>query len=443
MRILFAKTPDIFKGSAISFFLKVTSFILGYILHFLIAKIYGASSVGIYSIIQTLINIFVVLSVMGLDTTSLRLISQYKDGFNTNVSGYYYKRITIFILFSSSVVTSLVLAISPVIKESFFGDINSYIPIIVVAIAIPFMSLLKVTSESFKGFNKVKSASLFIFVLVPLFNIIFIVILDLINSNGYLMPLITYLCSLIISSLLCFYFLLKYLYRTRTESKTVKNVSYRSLLKISLPMLVTSSMLLIMSWTDILMIGYFMNTNDVGIYSIAVKVATITSFTLTAVNTISAPKFSELFWKKEIIGLKKIVETSSKLIFLSSTPILFFIFFFSKDILSLFGKEFIGGWFVLIILGMGQFINSITGSVGYLLNMTGNQKVYRNIAITSALCNILLNFILIPLFGLMGAAIATAFSTALLNIGSTIQVKRIFGWWTIYIPFINLIKKAL
>ena len=194
---------------------------------------------------------------------------------------------------------------------------------------------------------------------------------------------------------------------------------------------------MIMSLTDKLMLGIFKTPYEVGIYSVALKLATITSMVLTAINTIVAPKFSELYWEYNLEDLKKVIRFSAKIIFFSSAPILLIYFLFSHQILSIFGKEFVQGASALIILSVGQFINSASGSVGYFLNMTGHQKVFRNIVFISSFVNIVLNYLLIPILGYNGAAFATAFSISLWNIMALVYAKIKFKLFMGYLPFIT------
>ena len=153
-------------------------------------------------------------------------------------------------------------------------------------------------------------------------------------------------------------------------------------------MLFSGSFLMLMSWTDIIMLGIYETEESVAIYSVALRIAGLTSLTLVAVNTIAAPKFIEFYFQKNILGLEKIVKQSSKLIFLTSFPLLIVYFLFPKFIMGLFGSEFILGSSVLIIISIGQFINAASGSVGSIMQMTDNQKKFQNIIIISAIINI-------------------------------------------------------
>jgi len=138
-------------------------------------------------------------------------------------------------------------------------------------------------------------------------------------------------------------------------------------------------------------------------------------------------KLSELHYPHNLEDLKKIIRFSAKMIFFSSALILIAYFLFSHQILSLFGKEFIKGTSALIILSAGQFINSASGSVGYFLVMTGYERdTVVGIGLSAAL-NVALNALLIPRWGIEGAAVATSSSMVLWNLLLAIRVYKRLG----------------
>ena len=159
--------------------------------------------------------------------------------------------------------------------------------------------------------------------------------------------------------------------------------------------------------------------------------------TLFAIESIAAPKFSELYANKKMDDFKKIIHQSTKLIFWTSTPILILFLLFPSFFLGLFGEEYIIGKTVLILLVISQFITSCSGSVGYILQMTGKQKTFQHIIFSSAIINILLNFILVPIYGITGAAISSLISLIFRNFVSVYMVYYYYNIITFYFPGIN------
>ena len=207
------------------------------------------------------------------------------------------------------------------------------------------------------------------------------------------------------------------------------------MLNVAFPMLLSTSMFMVMNWTDTLMIGYYLDAHDVGIYRIAFKIAALITFAQFAINSIAAPMFSSFKAKKDMQGLRKMVRNIGYLNLLISGPAFLFIILFPNFLLELFGSEFSEGVLPLIILAIGTVINALCGPVMYLLNMTGKERSARNIIIIASLINIALNYYLIPQYGLMGAAYATSISTVIWNALAVIKIKRVYGFISIPHPF--------
>ena len=153
-------------------------------------------------------------------------------------------------------------------------------------------------------------------------------------------------------------------------------MSYSKLLRISIPLMFAESVQFIMVWIDKLMLGNMTSSHEVGIYFTAFKLSMIASVSLMAINSIASPKFAEKFVNNDIIGLKKVVKQSTKMIFWTSVPIVVIFFMFPEYLLGLFGEEFKIGVTAFIFLSCGRLVSSFSGSVGNILKMTDNQNIF-------------------------------------------------------------------
>jgi O-antigen/teichoic acid export membrane protein len=119
---------------------------------------------------------------------------------------------------------------------------------------------------------------------------------------------------------------------------------------------------------------------------------------------------------------------------LAAAPLLVLFVAAPVPVMRLFGQQFVEGATVLAILGLGQFINVATGSVSYLLMMTGRERLMRNIVVASAVTHVAVNAVLIPRLGAVGAAIATALSLAIMNLTGVVVVYRQLAILTLPVP---------
>jgi len=220
----------------------------------------------------------------------------------------------------------------------------------------------------------------------------------------------------------------------RTDDK-IHLLKAKDIASLSIPMLMTNSMQFFISQTSVVMLGIFHGESDVGYYSIAVKLATLTSFALVAINSMIAPKFSELYHVEKMEELFHVARKSSKLIFWTAVPILMVLVIFGSLILRwCFGKDFTVAYPAMLLLVAGQFVNAISGPTQLFMSMTGHQKVLRDIIFVAALINIGLSVLLIPKYAINGAAVAGMVSLSYWNIHALLFIKFTYGRSIGYIP---------
>ncbi|MGF1848322.1 polysaccharide biosynthesis C-terminal domain-containing protein [Vibrio lentus] len=184
-------------------------------------------------------------------------------------------------------------------------------------------------------------------------------------------------------------------------------------------------------WAGQFATAKYLSNSDVAFFAAAHRAAILASFVLLAVNLVIAPKFAKAFAKGKFVEVNKLSLLSSRMMITLALPVLAFMIFFSGFLMSLFGEEYREAAPLLQVLAVGQFINVATGSVDYLLNMTGHEKDMRNVVLFSGPLAIVLAFCLTSQFGLMGAAYATAISMATQNLLAVCMVKKRLGFNTL------------
>jgi O-antigen/teichoic acid export membrane protein len=201
----------------------------------------------------------------------------------------------------------------------------------------------------------------------------------------------------------------------------------REWLGVALPLVFISAMHLALSQIDILMVGILLTPADAGVYAAAARIGAFVIFGLIAVNGIVAPMIARLFTEGHRTALQHMVTLAGRAGLAFALVAALALAVFGDWILSLFGPAFPKGYGALLILVAGQLINAFAGSVGFLMTMTGHERQAAKIMLLSLALNILLNAVLIPVWGLEGAATATAITTALWNLAMLGYVKRRLG----------------
>jgi O-antigen/teichoic acid export membrane protein len=422
---------ELLKGSGTALILKIIGLFFGYIFTLLIARMYGADTVGIFALSVTILMVFSVVGRLGFDTGLVRFMAEYASQDKPeSIKEVYIK--TLKIVIPICIMLTLLLFLSaPLLAKYVFNKEHLSMYFRISSFAILPLVLIVLHASSLRGLKKIKEYSLLQEVSIPFISIVLLV-LSLFLANDERIPLTVYVLSLLIVFVISCAVWPKHADITScSHSNTIR---FRSLLGISLPMLLSASSFLVLEWTDTIMLGIFRTGVEIGIYSVAMKISMLTGITLFSINSIAAPKFAELYKKGDMAGLEKIIHQSTKLIFWSAASIILVIFLFPSFILAIFGEEFKTALYALLILTFGQFINAISGSVGYILQMTGKQKVFQHIVLTAAMMNIGLNTLLIPHYGINGAALASMLSMAFWNLASFMYIRTHLNINTLYIP---------
>ncbi len=427
---------EILTGSVWALSAQVIATALGLAFSVLVARLYGAGIVGIVAVINSFLMLATMFTVMGTRTSILRLIPEHLARYSPTSAFKVYRKTQWMVIGVSVITATLFFFSAHLIADKVFSKPHLAHYFALASVFVVFKSLMELNTSAVRGVRLIKLFAVMQF-LPQLCNLTFLL------AAGFLwpsknVPVYAVLFGFATTGIIG-WFAMELAFKKRMQpGDNVSPLPARAILSISLPMLMSSAMVFIIGQTDILMLGMFRTEAEVGYYAIAVKLANLTTFVLQAVNSMAAPKFSELYHTGKMEELFYVAKKSTKLIFAATTPILFCLIVFGRPILDIaFGHDFIVAYPALLFLAAGQFINSISGSTGIFMNMTGNQKVFRNIITAAAMLNIGLNLLLIPHFGIKGAALASMISLCFWNISTLVYMKMKFGRTTGYFPWIT------
>tara|TARA_R110000851_G_scaffold215944_1_gene368812 strand:- start:10923 stop:12128 length:1206 start_codon:yes stop_codon:yes gene_type:complete len=188
----------------------------------------------------------------------------------------------------------------------------------------------------------------------------------------------------------------------------------------------------------IIIAGWILSSTELGLFKSAQQAAVLIGFILIVINAVFPPRFATLYYRGEHRSLARLARQGALLGAVVSAPLLLLCLVIPSWVLSWFGEEFRQGANLLRIIALAQLVNVATGSLGFLLNMTGHERLMRNIAL---ICNSLgvIGFCLLPqLFGALGAALALAFILVIQNLAALFFAWRRLGIWTL--PGPNILR---
>ncbi len=408
---------EIFKGSFVIFIFKILGASSLFLTYIMIPKYYGVKIFGIFNLTFALIMVGTVISRIGLDTYVIRIIPTLKSSKQVSL---FLKAILKILFVSSLSVTLLILFFSNTIDHYLFKSIDANLYITILALMILPYTLFNVLVEVFRGLDNIKIYSFFRNLSQNGFIALLLAISIFFSLNYNPIYILFSAIALITISLIVV--LYKFL-KKRNISILEEGQYNEKILKHSYPMFLTASIMFLMGYVDSFMISYYLNEYQVGIYSACISLSMIITFIPMAIGGYVSPKVSQAYTHNHKQKVKDIFKDSLKLIAITTVPIFLIIIYFSDLFLGLFGTEFTVATSTLFIVSIGFLSESLCGPVGFILNMTDNQHLFMKILVISLLINIIFNTLLIPIYGINGAAIALLLSMLFWTISSLLVLK--------------------
>ena len=224
-------------------------------------------------------------------------------------------------------------------------------------------------------------------------------------------------------------------YKIHTYRPTPTDVIKQSKADFSLssPMMVQGIAALITSTLDIWILGIFSSKEDVAIYGTVVRLTSLIMLIMSISSMVMPPLLASLYEKRDYSGIEKLLLTVTKGSATIIIPLLFLFIFFGQPLLGyMFGPQFKAGHWILIVLSIAYGYNALTGSPGWLLQMTGHQRHIMRTSVGTSLLNMLGNIIVAPRWGAVGVACVTAFSMILqdsMNMHYAYKKLKIRTWF--------------
>jgi len=400
------------KEASISFGGMGMGSLFRYLFSIMMARWFGPQMLGIYSLGNAITRIGEIFGIMGLDNGVLRYVSREKEK-NDNVRNSIYASIKMG--FMSSILIGLLLYFSSdwIVLNLFNEDKFLSTVIKVYALTLPFTVTTLIASFATQGF-KILKYKVFVNQIVNPFTLL----LTMILSYVFFGVNVAILAPTVVSAVIGFFLILHYLnsFVDVNVSKVLNAKFDNKILRFSLPLMFVSAIGIIMHWTDIIMLGILKDAKDVGLYHPVERTAGLIRMILFAFASIFAPLFSQYFHEKNQTKMLEVFQLSTKWILLTSLPLFIFLILFSNTILMLFGSEFGNDSLALPVLTVGIMIQAVFGLGSPSLTMSGFQKYNLINALVALFTNIFLNIMLIPQFGIAGAAMGTTIALFLISL---------------------------
>jgi O-antigen/teichoic acid export membrane protein len=412
---------------------------LNYLFSIGLARVLGPAEFGLYAIGITYFNILSQIAPLGTATGVIKFVSE-SLACGKRAHAYYTIKLAIKITLASSMLIAAVLAAGAMpLSHHLYGKPELKPVLILFAIAIPFAASTTVLVNALQALQTIKHTILVKYIWEPIGKIVLAAttlfmgyhLLGAVVAIGFVIIIGTYLATraLQAESLPAI-----------TMTDEVKSSRFLKFVSFCSPVAIANIFGVVAPRSDILILGYWVNAQEIGVYLACVQTAGIISLVLGAFETAFAPFIARVLALNDGDQLKTVYQSLSRLVVLFTVPLYVLINMLADPILGSFGDVFRAGWITLVILTTGHLVSSMASSPNHILLMGGHSPTVMLNTIVIGLLQIAASLILVPYLGTVGAAVAA--TGALL----TITLIRVLQVWRKYhiLPFsVHLVKPVI
>ena len=406
------------------FVVRVVGVGLGFLANVALARWLGLASYGSYSFILAVAAVAITVACLGLPVSILRFLPQYIATGDLGRARGLIRR-TAQISLATSSLCSVVLVVYTL--SGLETDTSGYLAGLTLgALMVPLGTFLAIQASWLRGLRQNLEAVLPDKLLRPATLLALVLtVMSLAARPSTSRAILLVIAALVVAVIA------QTVFFSRSAPREISSVDpafeSRTWMRVALPLFMVSGFALILRRVDTLMIAGFLDPEDVGRYSAGARSAELVSFILAAVNVVAPAAISTLHTQGRRVDLQRFLTRMAHLSFWPSLVIGLTLIVGSEILLSLFGPGFSAARGAMTILVIGHLVNAAAGSSGFLLSMTGHQDRVAWTYGWAAVLNIILNYVLIPRFGITGAGIATAMSMMVWNIWLLAEGRRRLG----------------
>jgi len=390
----------------------------------LLARLLGAEGLGLYNLALTAAGIAVGLASLGLEMALVRYVSLYSSRRDAaGLWGTLQVGIGLMALTGLFVAAGLY-ALAPLIAQQLFHE-PKLVPLLRIAsLMVPVWSLTNALAAATRGSKRMQYTFVAEAVSRPVSKLMLLVGLAVTVGLSAARAVAAHGLAIGVSCILLLYFLNELFHLNRPLQTARRNA--REMLSFSLPVYLSDLINMFGGNIQTVLLGMLNTVTSVGIFAVASQVNTVGKMFHGSVVVSSMPIVSELYDRGDRQGMGRLYQTASKWTFTLNLPFFLLVLLFPSEILSIFGQSFVSGATALSILAWANLVHTGTGICGVMIDMTGNTNLKLVNSILTVAITVGLNALLIPRWGLVGAAIAALAAAIIINVLRLLEVFALF-----------------
>jgi O-antigen/teichoic acid export membrane protein len=421
-----AHVERIARGAGITSLGQAIGRLLNFATQVALARMYGPLQLGLYVLGFTTIQLSGILTRFGMDSGVIRYVAHYRAERDTSrVRG------TILLALWTTFGVSLLLSVGIYLSAGFLAATVFDEPFLktvlrLFSISLPFLTVMVMALSATQGFRTVKYRAYVYEIQQPLLNLVFVSAFYLAGAR-ILGAAVAYILSMAAGAALALYYLRR-IFPELFDRNTPPKFEARELFSVSVPLVAADVTQRTGSWIAVAALGIWATTEAVGVFNAAARTAALSSLVLGAFR-IFWPMISDLYSRGQLEDLRDLYRDVSRWTFTGSLAVFLVTVLLAKDIMAVFGPEFVSGWVAMVVVAGAQLFSSSVGHTGRILAMTGHQNTVMLATFGSGVTSIAASVALVPFYGMLGAGVAMAGGLVLLNIVTLVRVRQVLGVW--------------
>ncbi len=404
----------VLRQGAGNMLLNLATLALNFALTLVLSHALGAAGFGAYSFAYAFAMVLSIPAMLGLTQLLVREISKYRVSESWASIRGLLRRANELIVVAS---VAIAVGAAVVIAATGWPSDELHRPTLLAVVLVPVVAITAARQGAMQGFGRVVLGRVPEAVVAP--SLLLALCGVLFAARGHDFTATDAVAAAIVSFAVAAAIGALFLRRTLPAAVRQSTPIFQTelWLRLAVPLLALTIVQTLYAQSPTVLLGALGTSEDVGVYSVAAKVAGLLSFLLVAMMPALMPVVAELYARGDRDELQRVLTRSARIVLLASVPIAIVAIVFAGPILGIFGSSFEDGATALRILALGHIVNVCAGFPGIALPMIGDMRAANTVMASAALANVALSVALIPPFGASGAAAAMAVSLAASNVG--------------------------
>ncbi|MBN2199834.1 MAG: flippase [Candidatus Aminicenantes bacterium] len=410
------------KGAGIFFFGTLTGNGLRYVYQLIVARSMGPGVYGGLLLGIAILQVMALIADLGLSQGVVRYTAIYQGlGDRRRIKGVILSALRA-VLVSGPLLGLLLFLGSQPLAFRVFRAPELALVLKFMAVVLPLYVLTTIMAFSFQGLQVIKYR-VYVNQFVEPGARVLLAVLFLALGGGLLGAMSAYVLGVFLA-LAAAAWLMRRVFPEISLPSVVPVFERKELFSFSWPLLFSFLMSYLIVWNDTLFLGILRSAKEVGVYGAAQRTALLMTFILGAFTAIFGPIVADLLSREKRKDLSRYFQTVVYWSFALTLPLAVLAVLFARPVLRLFGEPFAAAAPALNVLAGGWAVHALLGLCGNIITMSGRSKLQMANNIFLLAVNVALHLLLIPRYGIPGAAAATAGSVVLYDVLTLVEVRR-------------------